>query len=294
MTILITGATGYIGQELVRRLQNKYHIIALVRKSSNQEELEKLECQIISFTKYKEIIEIFKSTNIDGIIHCASSVVVEHTTDDIDGLIESNILLGTYLLEASKYHKKIWFINTGTFWQHYENREYSPVNLYASTKESFEKIAQYYTETTNLIFTTIELNDTFGPNDKRKKVFNLWKDVSKTDEKLDMSLGEQIIDMSFIEDILNAYQMLINHLNSDRKQSFQNKKFIVTSNDRMTLKEMSKVYEKVSNTKLNIQWGGREYRDREVMVPYNRGEVVPGWKQEYSFEEALYVTINQK
>ena len=45
-------------------------------------------------------------------------------------------------------------------------------------KEGFENIAKYYIETSNLIFTTIKLNDTFGANDTRNKVFNIWNKIS--------------------------------------------------------------------------------------------------------------------
>ena len=61
-------------------------------------------------------------------------------------------------LTFSKKFNLKWFINTGTFWQNYQSEKYNPVNLYAATKEAFQNIAKYYTETSSLIFTTIKLN----------------------------------------------------------------------------------------------------------------------------------------
>ena len=67
--------------------------------------------------------------------------------------------------------------------------------------------------------------------------------------------------------------------------------FAIKSTERMTLKELSQVYEKATNTKLNINWGVKDYRNREVMIPWMNGEKVPGWSQEFSLEDAIKKTI---
>lgn len=289
-TILVTGATGYIGKEFVKTYYNKYNFILLVRNISNISFLEDLNCIIERYSNFMEIENIFKRYNISGVIHFAANVIVEHKEKDIQNLINSNITYGSFLLEFSKHYSVKWFINTGTFWQNYNSDNYNPVNLYAATKEAFKNMAKYYTETSDLIFTTIKLNDTFGENDKRYKIFNLWNKISKTGEILEMSAGEQIIDISYIEDVLSAYEILINHLNSDKKEEFKNKEFVVTNNEKISLKELSKVFEESTDSKLNIVWGGRPYRDREVMIPYNTGESVPNWKQKYTLKEAIRKT----
>ena len=292
MKILVTGATGFIGQNLVKVLQAKnYEIHCIVRTHSD---LSGINLKVKMF-KYDEnidsLIEYFTQENFDGVIHLASLFLVSHTKNDISNLISSNIKFGTDLLEACKETKIKWFINTGTFWQNYENESYNPVNLYAATKEAFEVIAKYYTQTSNLLFTTIKLNDTFGPNDTRNKVFNLWNKIAKTGEILEMSAGEQIIDISYIDDVVLAYEVLIAHLTSAQKEEFKNKTFAVKSSERMSLKELSKVYEEATNTRLNIKWGARPYREREVMNPWENGETVPSWKPKYTLKEAIQQTI---
>ena len=197
MKILVTGATGFIGQNLVKVLLDKnYEVHCIVRVDSNTSNIS----QNITIFKYDQniggLIEYFNEQKFDGLIHLASLFLATHTKDDISNLISSNIKFGTELLEACKVSDVKWFINTGTFWQNYENEDYNPVNLYAATKEAFENIAKYYIETSNLIFTTIKLNDTFGANDTRNKVFNIWNKIPKSGEILDMSAGEQIIDIS--------------------------------------------------------------------------------------------------
>lgn len=295
MKILVTGATGFIGQNLVKLLLlRNYDIHCITRKDTDKSKINS-ETTIFEYNgNVDSLIEYFNQEKFDGVIHLASLFLASHTKNDIGNLISSNITFGTELLEACKESNVKWLINTGTFWQHYENQGYNPVNLYSATKEAFETIAKYYTETSNLILTTIKLNDTFGANDTRNKVFNLWNKISQTGEILEMSAGEQIIDISYIEDVVLAYDTLISHLNSDQKEDFKNKEFVVTNNEKMNLKELSKVFEKATNTKLNIIWGGRPYRDREVMIPFANGQVVPGWHQEYSLEKAIIKTLGGK
>lgn len=59
----------------------------------------------------------------------------------------------------------------------------------------------------------------------------------------------------------------------------------------MNLKDMSKVFEEVTNTSLNIHWGARAYREREVMIPWETGDIVPGWVQKYSLKDAIKKTL---
>jgi len=291
MKVLITGATGFIGKNLANNLSEKYEVFAIVRKNSKVSILNKN----IKIFKYNgdinSLVNFFQKENFEGVIHLASLFLASHVPNDISELINSNIKFGTELLEASKKSKVKWFINTGTFWQHYNNEDYNPVNLYAATKEAFEVVAKYYVETSDLVFTTIKLNDTFGPNDTRKKIFNLWLDCIKNNRALDMSKGEQVIDISYIDDVVNAYEVMIQNLSKDDYKKYNLKNYVVSNKEKMTLKELACLFEEVVGKKLNIDWGAREYRQREVMTPYNKGELVPNWKQKYSLKEAMKITL---
>jgi len=288
MKILVTGGTGFVGRNLVRKLVEKgYEIHCIVRLNSNVSNIDK-RAKIFRYDGNIDLlIDFFQSQKFDGVVHLASLFLASHTRYDIENLILSNIQFGVELLEACKISNVKWFINTGTFWQNYKNERYNPVNLYAATKEAFEVIAKYYTETSELIFTTIKLNDTYGNDDTRNKLFNLWKKIALSGEVLEMSPGEQIIDICHIDDVINAYELLIEYLNSNKKYEFKNKTYVVTSNERMSLRKLAEVFEKVTNKKLNIKWGARPYREREVMIPLENGEVVPNWKPKVSLEEGI-------
>lgn len=293
MKILITGATGFIGQNLIKHLilEKNYNLFAILRSQSDISLIDKRVKVFQYDSDINKLITFFQDEKFDGVVHLASLFLATHRPYDINQLVHSNIQFGTELLEASKAANVKWFINTGTFWQNYHDEPYNPVNLYAATKEAFSMIAKYYTETSNLVFSTLKLCDTFGENDTRNKIFNLWDKISKNGDILEMSKGEQLIDISHIDDVVYAYELLIKHLNSEKCQEFQNKTFAVTSNERMSLRKLSKLFEEITTKKLNIIWGARDYREREVMVPWTKGQVVPGWEQRYILRDSIKKTI---
>ena len=53
--------------------------------------------------------------------------------------------------------------------------------------------------------------------------------------------------------------------------------FGVSSGAALPLKELAAIYSSVSGYPMNIEWGGRPYRPREVMQPWHSFKVLPGW-----------------
>lgn len=289
MNILLTGAGGFIGSHLTTALEKEgYRVHALTRSP------ETVGKQQVLFTgDTRALTTYLKEEKVSGIIHLASYFTASHTPEEIDALVESNLLLGIELLEAAKASGIKWFINTGTFWQHYQNAAYSPVNLYAATKQAFETLAQYYCETSEMKFVTLKLNDTFGPHDTRPKIFNLWNRISRSGEVLEMSPGEQLIDISYIDNVCDAYLRLAALLNKGEEGIRSGDAFAVTSGEHMTLKELATLFERVSQKPLHISWGKRPYREREVMIPWETFKTVPGWRPRVSLEEGIRRTLEE-
>ncbi len=63
--------------------------------------------------------------------------------------------------------------------------------------------------------------------------------------------------------------------------------FAVKATERHTLKQLATLYEQATCTKLNIAWGARPYRNREVMTPWENGVVVPGWDPKMLFGNTI-------
>lgn len=287
MKIFITGATGFIGQHLVRHLINVGHTVTVNLNVNDKSFENTVDTYRLCQKTISEDIQFLADQQFDGIIHLASLYLTVHKPEEAVKLIDSNVRFSTYILECAAQAGISWFINTGTFWQNYQNAVYSPVNLYAATKQAFESIARYYIETEQIRFVTLRLSDTYGPNDTRPKIFTLWERIARSGETLDMSAGEQVIDISHVDDIVSAFTLLATHLQNNQNQVCNGDVFAVKAKQRYTLKQLASVYENATGSKLNINWGARPYRDREVMTPWENGMVVPEWTPKMDIVEGI-------
>lgn len=276
---LITGATGFIGSHLARRLiKDGWELHVIVRNASKYDLMQDIK-NFVHFHIYDGTIEsmqtILARSKPEIIFHLASLFLSQHKPEEIASLIQSNITFGSHLAEAAVANNCLKFINTGTSWQHYENQGYNPVNLYAATKQAFEDILKYYVEAHELKVITLKLFDTYGPDDLRPKLMNLLKRAAETGETLDMSPGEQLIDLVHVDDVVEAFcvaQVLVGAMKEKGLKTYG-----VTSGKPLSLKEIVSMLEKKLNRKIKVHWGGRPYREREVMVPWSSMDIVPGW-----------------
>lgn len=266
---LITGATGFVGSNLARKLINKnWKVTVICRETSKLDNLEDIKDKINIFrydNKIENMINFMKENKFDVIFHLASLFIAEHKTSDVNSLIESNILFGTHLLEGMKESKNKLLINTGTSWQHYNSEEYNPVDLYAATKEAFEKIIKYYIEAENIRCITLKLFDTYGENDKRPKLINLLNKFADEKKILDMSLGEQKLDLVHIDVVADSFIKAFELL--EKNKEIREETYGVSSGNQISLREIVENFEKKTGKKVLINWGARPYRKREVMNP---------------------------
>lgn len=208
------------------------------------------------------------------VFHLSSLFLSSHQAEDIKPLIEANLLFGTQLVDAMGRVGIRRMVNTGTSWQHYESRDYSPVNLYAATKQAFEEILQYYVEAHGMQIITLKLFDTYGPDDHRQKLFSLLKRAAEG-EPLDMSPGAQCIDLVHVGDVAEAFRIAAERLLDGQVSGHE--RYAVSSGNPMSLRDVVGLVESALKRKLPIEWGGRPYRSREVMQPWV-GSALPGWK----------------
>lgn len=286
---LVTGGTGFVGSHLTKRLLRDgwaVHIIA--PRGADRSAIIDIQDNIAVHEhdgSIEGMTNIVAKSRPTMVFHLASLFLSQHQTNDIDPLIRSNVLFGTQLLEAMTKNGVHRLINTGTSWQHYENKEYSPVNLYAATKQAFETIIQYYLEASPLKAITLKLFDTYGPDDPRPKLFALLRKTAQEQQPLPMSPGEQLIDMVYIDDVVDAFITAAALIQNDNFSGHE--EYAVSSGTPLRLRDLAQIYERVMETTLLITWGGRPYRNREVMVPWQTGNPLPGWKASVNLEEGI-------
>lgn len=267
--LLISGASGFIGMNLVLKLLNNGYKITAINRT-----LQDIEHQNFKQVLYSGKYDDFPSeSSFDGVIHLATLYLNEHTSDDIPALINANLLLGVQLLEYATNNNIGFFINTATFSQSITGGEYMPQSLYAATKQAMEDLAFFYHSTRKVRVITIELCDTYGENDNRRKFLKLAVDAYKEGSTFKMSAGKQQINYTYIDDVTNGFVQAVKLMN----EGFEGGKFSVRSQTTMLLFDLVMLIGKIAGKNIEIKRGFYPYRPGEIMEITNKHPILPGW-----------------
>jgi nucleoside-diphosphate-sugar epimerase len=106
-----------------------------------------------------------------------------------------------------------------------------------------------------------------------------------------MSPGEQLIDIVYIDDVVDAFVAGAERLLAGLEAPME--EFGVSSGNPLPLRELAATFSRVSGLPLDIEWGGRPYRPREVMQPWTRYRALPGWQPRVGLEEGLARLLSQ-
>ncbi|EMK3755670.1 NAD(P)-dependent oxidoreductase [Providencia rettgeri] len=284
MKILVTGASGFIGSQFCKYHSSEFEPIALVRNANSS--IKKSRYYDGSYDSLCQALE-----GIDIVLHLATYYSAEHNPDDIHKLIDANISFGTYLLEAMKEKQVKKFINIGTTWQNYMGDKHRYANLYAASKQAFQEIVNWYVDSQNYSVINLHLNDTYGEEDTRKKLIQLLIECAITGRELKMSPGEQQFESCYIHDIIQGLEIALKMI-IDSPPNY-NETYSLLSGNNCSLKELASIIEKVTNKKISIHWGGRPYRDREIMkIPYHCYETLPGWQPKTSIHDGIEILFD--
>ncbi|MFC5476707.1 NAD-dependent epimerase/dehydratase family protein [Massilia suwonensis] len=283
---LVTGASGFVGSHLARRLvEEGWDVHVLLRPDSR---LDALAPVLDRLTVHRlddgELIDIVKAAAPDAVFHLAAVFLAQHKPEDVGTLIEANILFPTRLLEAMAANGVRILVNTGTAWQHFENRAYDPVNLYAATKQAFEALLAYYVNALGFSAATLALFDTYGPGDPRPKLMSALYKAAASGQALSMSGGEQLLDMVYIDDVVDAYLAAERALRGAGPVQLH---YGVSSGAPLRLKELVAAFEAALGVRLEAGWGERPDRPRETMRAWTDVEAPPGWRARMPLAEGL-------
>lgn len=295
MKILLTGATGFVGTNFVLQLHHKYNIIALVRQSSDTSKIEKF-CKIYRYDESIESIQkVFENEKIDGVVHLATAYKPNYQILDLEHMLNANVCFGAQILECIKFYKTSFFINTVTFFQFANSTSYNPKTLYDALKQGFMDIMYFYAkECKDSIFTNLMLFNPFGKYENPPRIITLW--VKSLEEKNIMKMGNgyQKVDFSHIDNIIEAYDILIK-LCINKK--VKNNAIYSTESTRYSIRELAQIFENVSGKKLDIKWGALPTHNEIIQEPisYKTSKNIlklPNYKPKISLEEGIRMLIN--
>lgn len=272
-TILLTGATGYLGGYLSENFLNKgFKIIAL---ALNKNEQYKFQDNILTKVYYLDkttVKEIFDNENVDVVIHTAT--LYGRRQEHLTSMEKVNVEFPLEVLNEAINHNVKIFVNTSTILN-------KNINPYTLTKNHFEDWLSLYSDKIKCI--NLKLDHFYGPNDKPIK-FIAWiiQELKNNVEKIDLTEGTQTRDFIYIDDVVSAFDIVI-----EKEKNIPNGKlntFEVGTNSKTTIKEMvTTIKEKLGNTKTKLNFGAIPYRKNEVLDYQvdTTGLHLLGWKPEY-------------
>ncbi len=285
--ILITGATGFIGSRLALYLANLGHDVHGLGRSKNTQ-THPFQMHWID-NAFEELRDLIKSIQPDCCFHLATHFKAQHSYEDIPAMIDGNIRFGTLLADALVQANVPLLVNTGTVWQNYEGKEYSPVCLYAGMKQAFEDILKYYSELHPLRVLNLKLTDTYGPGDQRRKLLNILRECTLAGKPFQTSDGENWIDLIHVEDAVAGFTQAWKILR-ESSEAFQS--YRLTSGHPVKIRNLVELFQKGAGKNIEIQWNALPQRPREMREPWDAGPVLPGWKAKWSLQDGIRNIMN--
>ena len=284
LKILVSGASGFIGKNLVNTLlQLEAEVIAIVQ--SDEDIIPQKALKVIFDGTYTSLTNSLEGKKIDVVVHLATLFLPDHKENQITELINSNILFGTYLLEYSKQTQIPFFINATTYAVSIDHISYNPQNLYAATKKAFTDIMKYYEETSVTKFLTLELTDTYGFGDSRPKFINLALKAIRNNLLFNMSKGEQEICYLFVEDAVNAFITGINMMIQQKLDSGST--YSVFAKEVYTLSNLVDYLQSLMKTNITVNKGFYPYRKREIMAFKPGFKSLPEWEPKFTIADGV-------
>lgn len=318
-TYLITGAAGFIGSYLSKRLLNEgcqvigvdnlndYYDVNL--KKTRLEQLKEQEGFIFikEDISNKEAVEnIFKEYKPQIVVNLAAQAGVRYSIENPDVYIQSNIIGFYNILEACRHYPVDHLVYASSSSVYGANKKVpfeetdfvdTPVSLYASTKKSNELMAHTYSHLYNIPATGLRFFTVYGPMGRPDMAYFGFADKYFNNEPIKIFNNgdfenDLYRDFTYIDDIVEGIVRLLSNPPAD--EGVQHKVFNIGNNNPEKLMVFINTLEKALSNAL-----GKEVEFEKIFEPIKPGDVpatyastkllqeAVGFKPETSIEEGL-------
>jgi nucleoside-diphosphate-sugar epimerase len=280
-TALVTGINGFLGSHLAKRLANQFRVIGIEYQTKNLFRLNGYDFKVID-SSYHAIENLFNEEQIDYIIHTAT--FYGRNNEDIEQIANTNFFMPFRLLDwAIKKHVKV-FINTDTVLDRF-------VSAYALTKTQFREWLYFRRNEIKTI--NMQLEHFYGPGCSTSNFITVMIERLKNNETvIDLTKGEQQRDFIYYEDIISAFEVVINK----NEMITSGSTFQVGSGETISIKELMLFLKEQTGSSSQLNFGAIPYREIELMVSGTDIEPLRGlgWKPKVSIKEGVLKITNQK
>ena len=235
--VLVTGAAGFIGANLVKRLLNEFDSVKVIGIDNiteyydvrlKYERLQELSAYGDRFVfikdniAKKEIIEsIFTDYHPQVVVNLAAQAGVRYSITNPDAYIESN-LIGFYnILESCRHHsvEHLVYASSSSVYGSNKKVPYStddkvdnPVSLYAATKKSNELMAHAYSKLYNIPSTGLRFFTVYGPCGRPDMAYFSFTNKLLKGETIQIyNYGNCKRDFTYIDDIVEGMVRIMQH-----------------------------------------------------------------------------------
>lgn len=257
MKILLTGATGFLGSHLARAFLAEGHdVVALKRQTSKLHRLEGTKEHLHFYDL--EDLDLAKPFEehapIQAVVHTATCY--GRTGQSVSEVFATNTAFPLLLLETAAFFKTDTFFNTDTVLNPY-------LNSYSLSKKQFSEWGMKLSLDQKIRFLNIRLEHMYGPGDDASK-FTTWimKQCVANVSEIKLTPGEQLRDFIYVDDVVSAYQLLLNQRNG-LEAGFSS--VDLGSGKPVSVKEFASLVCRLSHSKSKLNFGALPYRNDEIM-----------------------------
>jgi nucleoside-diphosphate-sugar epimerase len=230
MNILVTGGLGFIGHDVVKRLQDQGHTTSIIDNKTNygiipQSEIDHLMAErekkfmsrnftdTLSFMYDKDISDANEMDNIFNIEQ--PEIVIHLASFPRQKVVNANPALGSRtmsegllnLLEASNNYdvRKFIYISSSMVYGDFnddvkEDYECKPQGQYGILKLAGEWLVKDYTRRTNLVHTIIRPSAVYGPLDAEDRVISKFMLTAMRGGVLQVNGPHETLDFTYVDD----------------------------------------------------------------------------------------------
>ncbi|MBM7685777.1 NAD-dependent epimerase [Defluviitalea raffinosedens] len=250
--ILITGAVGFIGFHLSKRLLNESYQIIGIDNLNNYYDLSLKQSRLEKLVKYnnfsfykldikdKKIVDnVFKTHNPIYVIHLAAQAGVRYSLDNPYAYVDSNLIGFMNILEACRNYpvKHLIYASSSSVYGGNKVIPFStnhnvdhPVSLYAATKKANELMAHTYSHLYGIPTTGLRFFTVYGPWGRPDMAyFSFTKDILAGRPIKVFNHGKMERDFTYIDDIVEGIVKLIDKIPITNNEWDESKDGISTS-----------------------------------------------------------------
>lgn len=237
--ILVTGAAGFIGSNLVKRLltdaptcrvvgldsMNDYYDVSLKEWRLEQLCTNDIRHQftfIRGNLADKELVnQLFEQYHFDIVVNLAAQAGVRYSITNPDAYIESNIIGFYNILEACRHFpvEHLVYASSSSVYGNNKKVPYSvedqvdnPVSLYAATKKSNELLAHCYSKLYDIPSTGLRFFTVYGPAGRPDMAYFGFTNKLRKGEKIQIfNYGHCLRDFTYIDDIVEGVIRIMQH-----------------------------------------------------------------------------------